>query len=79
MQKVNSKKKSTVKVKVKVNGQRCSQLLVMTSARDYVDADVAVMTLVGDPATREACGSIFAEALDCVCGRVDSLMRLILY
>ena len=52
---------------VKVN----SQLSVMTSARAYVDADVAVMTsamtLTGDPATRgvhEARGSIFTESLD---------------
>ena len=49
---------------VKVN----SQLSVMTSARAYVDADVAVMTsamtLTGDPAARgvrEARGSIFTE------------------
>ena len=40
----------------------------MTSARAYVDADVAVIMLVGDPTVRgahEARSSIFAEALDC--------------
>ena len=67
---------------VKVN----SQLSVMTSARAYVDADVAVMTsamtLTGDPAARgvhEARGSIFTKSLDGAWGRVESPMKTIFF